>query len=525
MTARAATRPTVRGAVLARIEAACQRIEATGNRFARYFDDPVAFFLEVLFWRPWSKQEEIARLIAREDLVTVRSGNGVGKTELAAAIVWWFAKTRGSGCRVFLTSAKKDQAELGLWRAVRAHFFRADRGGRPLGGSMPKLGSTGWDGPEGEQIVVLSADKAEAFQGLRAARMMIVADEASGIPDAIFEAVQANLSGDGKLVLIGNPMKSTGFFADTHRDGSDFAREGISVLESPNVIAGRTVIEGLPTRAFVDRMKRRYGEQSPIYKIRVLGEFVANEAGKPIPWSFIEEAQERWSGATGEGVLHLGVDPAGPGEFGDQTAIVWRRGRKMLGYLMDAGWDEDTIIRHVLDVIAEHRSEDECPRVIVDAGGTIGSSLLTRLVGISKGLTPAKRWAVLGMRSHEKARREPDNYDRVCDELFESLARWIKDSGAIPPHTGLAEELHAPMWNSVGRGLLKLTSKEDIRKALGRSPDLADALALSVWPVEDPEPLPPNTNKPPQPPATQNVFRTTEVFNPYRWQDAFRPPR
>lgn len=515
---------TVRGAVLERLDAACRRLELASGGFGEYRDDPCSFFRRVLHWDPWSKQEEIAQALATDDLVTAVSGNGVGKTQLAAAIVWWFIMTRGSGCRVFLTSAKGDQSEQGIWRAVRQHYFRAMQHGRPLGGTMPKLGKTGWDGVDGEQIVVLTADKAEAFQGLRAPEMLIVADEASGIDDRIFEAIMANLSGGGKLLLIGNPMKSTGFFAESHREGSGFIRCHISVLHSPNVVAGKTIIKGLADRGFVSRMKHKYGEDAPIYKIRVLGEFIVNEAGKPIPWVFIEDAQKRWAGAPGNGVLCVGVDPAGPGQFGDMTAIVWRRGWKMLGYVTGQAWSEDAIIRHVLDLVREHRHGDECPRVIVDAGGPIGSPLYSRLLGIAKGLTPEKRMSVFGVRADQAARREPENYTTMRDELFECLARWIKSEGAIPPHTGLAEELHAPMWIGYGKGRLKLTSKDEIRKLLGRSPDLADALALAVWALEDPEPHYQNTNRPPPTaPPTQNIYQTHQAFNPYRGLDAFMP--
>ena len=517
---------TVRGAVLARLEAACQRLDEGESSFVRFHEDPSGFFREALGWAPWSKQAEIAECLAREDRVTAASGNGVGKTDLAAALVWWFVKTRGTGCRVFLTSSKLDQSEQGIWRAVRQHYFRAMQRGRPLGGAMPKLGKTGWDGPDGEQVVVLTADKAEAFQGLRAPEMLIIADEASGIDDRIFEAMMANLSGGGKMLLIGNPMRSTGYFFESHKEDSGFARFTISVMDSPNVVQGRTVIKGLAERSFVDRMRDKYGEDSPSFKIRVLGQFILNEAGKPIPWVFIEDAQKRWQATHGNGVLCIGVDPAGPGMGGDMTAIVWRRGWKMLGFVTGQGWNEETIIRHLLDLLREHRSGDECPRVIVDAGGPIGGPLFTRIAGISHVQKPENRWSAFAVRADQAARREPDIYDRIRDELFENLARWIKAEGAIPPHTGLAEELHAPMWVGFGKGKLKLTSKDDVRKILGRSPDIADALALAVWALHDPEPHVQSTLRaPPASPPSQNTYATTQVFDPYRSLDWTIPRR
>jgi hypothetical protein len=89
---------------------------------------------------------------------------------------------------------------------------------------------------------------------------------------------------------------------------------------------------------------------------------------------------------------------------------------------------------------------------------------------------------VYGIRSSDKAYRDPQIYERVRDELWANLARWLREEqGAIPEDTRLAKELHAPDWIGQLSGRLKATDKKEIRKKLGHSPDRADAVCLAVW--------------------------------------------
>lgn len=496
--------------------------EAKSGRFAKYHDDPVGFFIEVLGREPWSRQQEVAEAVAVDDLVSVVSGHGVGKTFLLAGLALWFWCTRGPGCRVFLTSTKEDQTEEGVWHELRLLYLRAKV---PLGGTLPKLGSTGLVGPEEQQIIIITADQAEGMQGLRAPEMMIIADEASGIEERLFVALWANLSGGGKLLLIGNPTKSEGTFFESQKETSEFRRFHISSLESPNVIARTKIIPGLVTWEWVEARKRDWGEESALYKIRILGLYIVNEAGKPLPWVFIEKAQERYAKTPARGTLAIGVDPAGPGQFGDETAISVVRGDKHLETISSPTWDENTTIRQVLDMLTKWRSEDECPRVVIDSNGPIGSRLLGRFKAVVDTVSLAKRFVVFGVRASERAIREPLSFTSIRDELFENLARWIKADGAILPDAKLAVELNTPNWVAVGgpKGLLKLLDKKEIKKIINRSPDRADSLALAVWVPRDAEARPPAPPPAPQAARTQNVYQTHRTFDPYTSLNWARP--
>jgi hypothetical protein len=87
---------------------------------------------------------------------------------------------------------------------------------------------------------------------------------------------------------------------------------------------------------------------------------------------------------------------------------------------------------------------------------------------------------VFAVRASSKATREPQHYDRRREELFANLAKWL-GTGAILRDVKQEVELNAPDWVVDVSGRLKLTSKKELREKLGRSPDRADALAMSVW--------------------------------------------
>jgi phage terminase large subunit len=455
-----------------------ERLDAGAAKFARYHDDPIDFSRNVFGREPWDKQAEILDALVTDDNVTVRSCNGAGKTFLAALAAWWYVKTRGAGAEVYLASTKGEQAEKGLWKEIRHLYLSAKQ---PLGGELPKLGKTGWQGDELEQIAVLTAKKAEAMAGMRSRKMMIVADEASGIDDALIDAMWGMLSGGGKFLLIGNPMRSEGAFFRSHRRESDWTRFGISAFDVPNIIERRTVVEGLTTFGWVEGRKRDWGEDSALYKIRVLGQFVVDERGKPIPWDSIVAAQERWSSTKVEGVLRVGVDPAGPGEAGDRTSMTGVRGQKMLEEHGSETWTEDEIIVQLLGFLTRHRTADETPEVVLDTDGPIGSKLFTRLLGVASVQKPGRQFKVFAVKSSSKAQREPELYDRVREELFANLALWVKRGGAITAEDKLAIELNTPNWKGTLEGRLKLTDKREIRKIIHRSPDRSDSLALAVW--------------------------------------------
>jgi phage terminase large subunit len=447
----------------------------------QYQSDPVGFARDVLGVSPWEKQVEILEAIRDNKRVAVTSGHKVSKSHTdAIAALWFYASFPDA--RVVMSSTTSRQVDQILWRELKMMVARAKH---PIDGEIHELARSGFKSVDFREVVGFTAREAEAVAGISGRNLFYILDEASGIPQVIFDAIEGNRAGGARVLLTSNPTRTEGeFFAAFHEKAEFYKTIRVSSEDTPNARAGREIIPGLATREWIEEKKREWGEDSPLYKVRVKGEFVKREDGKIVSLHAIEEAEKRWHELTAEGRLQIGLDPAGPGNSGDETAFAPRRGEKVINVLALRGLTEDGIITNALGLLKQHRAsrERERPALVIDREGPIGSALFGRLRAISEGVKDeSKAFDVVGVRASDRAQREPHIYDRMRDELLGNLSNWLRAGGAIPEDTKLAAELHAPEWTQTLNGLLKATAKVDLRKQLGRSPDRADAVALAVW--------------------------------------------
>ena len=109
------------------------------------------------------------------------------------------------------------------------------------------------------------------FQGFHAPHVLVIADEAAGISEKIFEGITAVLKGaHSRLLAIGNPTVLEGWFYEA------FKSEGwhsihISAFDTPNITRGRIVVPGLVTGSDIEQARIDYGEGSSLFQARVLG--------------------------------------------------------------------------------------------------------------------------------------------------------------------------------------------------------------------------------------------------------------
>ena len=519
-------------------EAVAVAIEASLKRgrgpdpgpFAQYYDDPAGFFRDVLGVIPWKKldaaskfsdQLSVVEAAARTDRVTVRSGHGVGKTRLAAGLVLWFVMTRGPGCRAFLTATKAAQAEQGIWRELRLMFIRAKVDFAVLGWTLPKLGSTGLDGPDLQQVLIITADQAEGLQGLRAAEMMVVADEASGIDDRLFVALEANLSGGGKFILIGNPTKADGYFFEANRSPA-WDRHHIPSTASPNVVAGHRVIPGLVERDWCVARAEAWGIESALYKIRVLGEHVEQQEGRLFTTEMIETAEKRWTSAEGVGRITVGIDPAGDGGEGDKSAFASRRGAKIFQVHTRIGLSADGHVTEALGQVAMHGRDHDPPRFIVDVSGIPGAKVYAAFLNYLAEHQGA--FELVGVRPSDHAKRRPFEVDKMRDELWFNLVDFVREGGALPPDVELEGDLGAIRFDKMNAGRAKVLGKPQIRRELGRSPDKGDAVTLAAYePVDHSARIESEIRAAEAAPAAREeayAQRSEDIIDPYAGQDA-----
>lgn len=466
----------------------------------RYQDDPVSFARDILGIDPWEKQIEVLEAVRDCKTVAVPSGQKTGKSMTAAILALWFYCSFPDA-RVVFTSTTSKQVDGILWRELRKLHRRsgkclaccqADPNDRKIprpcphstriDGEMHDLARSGLKANDFREVVGFTASAAEAIAGTSGVNLLYIADEATGIKDPIFEAINGNCAGGGRVVMFSNPTRPTGYFADVCLNKAHIHRViWINSEDNPNARTGRRIYPGLAERSYIEAKREEYGGDSAWFRVRVLGQFVTHEEGRIISLDDIIESERRLADTTSDGPLCIGLDPAGEGGQGDESFFVARRGQKMIGMWGFRGCSDEAHLAHSIRIIRDlQRDRFDRALLIVDREGSIGS----RLFGFLRASPELAALAeVRGVRSSDAAVREPLNYGRVRDELWASLAAWIRGGGAIIEDGRLAKELNSAQWTWDLRGRQKATPKEEIRKLIGRSPDRADALALAVWEV------------------------------------------
>jgi hypothetical protein len=271
----------------------------------------------------------------------------------AAGLALWFYCSFPDA-RVVMSSTTSRQVDQILWRELRMMHARSKH---PIGGDLHELARSGLKATDFREVVGFTAREAEAVAGISGRNLLYILDEASGIPDVIFEAIEGNRAGGARVALFSNPTRTEGeFFRAFHEKAAFYKTLQVSSEETPNVREGREVIPGLAGREWIEEKKVEWGEDSALYKIRVRGEFVLQEDGKILTVHAIGEAEARWHEARGTGRLCIGLDPAGPGQGGDESVFAVRRGDKVSSLVALRGVSEDSHLAHLLGILTLERA-------------------------------------------------------------------------------------------------------------------------------------------------------------------------
>lgn len=409
---------------------------------------------------PW--QWEASRLLVHgKRRLSIRSGHRVGKSAFLSWTILWFLTCfypTKVGCTAPTATQMSDVlwAELSLWH-------------RRLSDRSPELGSQfEWttdefrlaERPKESFAVARTArqEKPEALQGLHAANSLIIADEASGVPQAVFEAGRGSLAARGAFVILtSNPTRTSGFFYETHHK----LRPLWDCLE----ING----EDVPTQSqqFRDEIVYEYGKDSNYYRVRVQGEFPLSEDDVVIPLELCDAARQRDVKPFGDTIW--GVDVA---RFGsDRTVLIKRCTNATLEkHKSWTGMDTMQTAGRINVEWADTLPENRPKQIFVDVIG-IGAGVVDRLQELNL--------PVMGVNVAEMASID-DRYMRLRDELWFGARRWLeKKSCKLVEDEKLIAELSLPKYTFTSGGKIKVESKDDLKKRYPRSPDIADALVLT----------------------------------------------
>ena len=437
------------------------------KRTKRHREDPVYFARRVLGVEPWSKQVEALTAVAENERVAVKSGNGLGKGFSAAAALLWFMSCHDHAVALSTAPTFRQVRHI-LWKEVHRRYRNAKY---DLGG---KLLDTRLEMPERDSFAMgLSADSPDEFQGFHSANMLIVVDEAEGVAEPIYEAIEALMTSENcRLLLIGNPTTVTGSFRRAfHEDRELYHTITISAYDSPNVAEGAKTVPGLVTARWVEQRRKIWGEDNPIFQARVLGEFPEQSEDTLISLSAIEGAAKVSGGAVEQDdepqPTVVAVDVA---RFGsDRSVILVRQGGQVKPVRTFRGLDTMKLTGLVVDAIKEADPDD----VVVDEVG-IGAGVVDRLKELG--------YRVDGVNVG-RAAHDPSRFANLRAEGYWNLRQLITNGEvALPSDKELMGELAALKYSFNSTGQLLVESKEDMRKRGIRSPDKADAMMLAFLP-------------------------------------------
>ena len=463
---------------------------------------PVAFAREVLGVELWAKQVEVLNALTEHRRVAVKAGNGLGKGFCAAVAVLWFMHVHQDAAIALSTAPTFRQVRHILWRQLHRLYRPA---AKTLGGKML---DTRWELSDERYAMGLSADSADQFQGFHSPNVFIVVDEAEGVGDEIYEAVESVMtSADPLLLLIGNPTTMTGAFRRAfHEERQIYRTITISALDSPNVQAGRVVIPGLTTARWVDERREIWGEENPVYRARVLGQFPEQGENTLLSLSDIEAATGRphprieyGAGsnplAEGGGIpssLPLKGDDLGGDEIPCVIApVVPASGGEDVILAVDVarfGADRSVIMRRRGDCVEDIRvlrqmdtmqltgwvsaAIRECnpAQVYVDEIG-VGAGVVDRLRELGH--------RVRGVNVSHKARQEGLFVNLRAEGYWTLRERFTSGRISIPADNQLVGELAALRYGYDSQGRIQMESKDAMRQRGLPSPDKADALMLA----------------------------------------------
>jgi hypothetical protein len=425
-----------------------------------YRNDPNKFVKEVLGVEPDEWQEDFLNAVATgERKISIRSGHGVGKSTTASWAMLWFLLTRYP-VKVVVTAPTSAQ----LYDALFAELKRWVK-------ELPKPIQELLDVKQERIELKASATEAfisartsraeqpEALQGVHSDNVMLVADEASGVPEAVFEAAAGSMSGHNALtILLGNPVRSSGFFFDTHnRLKDEWWTRRVSCIDSTRV-----------STEYVNDMKSRYGEESNAFRIRVLGEFPRSDDDTIIPMELLESAKHRDTRAYEDAPIVWGLDVA---RFGSDSSVLCKRQSNVVHTL--ERWRNLDLMQLTGAVVSQYEACDHKNRpteILVDSIG-LGAGVVDRLRelnlparGINVSESPAMGGTYLNLRA----------------ELWHKAKAWLeKRDCKIPNNEDLIGELATVRYTFTSNGKIKIESKDDIRRRGLKSPDMADAFVLT----------------------------------------------
>ena len=454
-----------------------------------YANHPVEFVEDVIGAKPDKEQAKILNSIVRNQMTSVRSGHGIGKSAVEAWAVIWFITTHPYP-KIPCTAPTQHQLFDILW----AEISKWKRNNKVLDSELvwtkEKLYMKGHS--EEWFAVARTASTPDALQGFHAEHMLYIIDEASGVDDAIFEPVLGALSTpNAKLLMSGNPTQLSGFFYDSHnKNREQYSTFHIDGRNSPRV-----------SDEFVQTIINMYGEDSDVFRVRVAGDFPLAEDDIYIPLPMVEKSvQTEYIPREHPDIIHIGCDVA---RFGtDKTVIGYRTDEKVRFFKKRVGQDtmktadDIALLGSMLVDQYKLRPEKDLPIPIKIDDGGVGGGVVDRLRQMKRNF-PERFWwmEIYPVKFGQKIRHKfYDDSTTFMMANLKTLLRPFDDEGkpkdveiVLPDDDALIAQLSGRKYGMTENGKIRVESKK-VMKARGvPSPDEADCVLLICLPVKRPK--------------------------------------
>lgn len=474
-------------------------------------------------------QVMINESLIRNRYTAVPSCHSAGKSYFSALKVGHFIDSHTLGSAFAVTTAPTSaQIESVLWRELHRVHAKAD-----LRGRLTRSGYPQWR--IGDELIAYGRRPTEiaSFQGIHARFVLIILDEADGIPEQLWIAADTLASsGHVRVLAIGNPDSADSHFARVCRPGSGWNVVRIDGLRTPNFTrSGLTAfpelkqymidndipfadqaIEHVPMNVrsewkdvllspewVYERMQRwgvvRRTEDQPdgstkvtwtepaLWLSKVRGRSPTEGSEGIIPLAWVELAIQRWLewDAAGrpalEGRSIFGGDIADSGK--DETVISRRKGYAIVEFTRTPLQDTDTTAKRLARRLRANIGSVAC----VDGAG-VGAGVVNQLRGM--------RLPVIAFIGAQKAEGLTDITGEFTFANVRTAAYWrlrelldpVNSSVKVmlPDDEDMKVDLTVPTWSVKSGAVIAMEPKDNVQKRLRRSPDVGDCTAISFWP-------------------------------------------
>jgi hypothetical protein len=314
------------------------------------------------------------------------------------------------------------------------------------------------------------------LSGLHSRFPFYLIDESGDIPPNMLRSAEQGLSSceDGLIITAGNTTSQAGLLYEVSVRLRGEWDQGkwvvISITADPDdpKRTPRVDIE------WARQQIATYGRDNPWVMAYVLGQFPPGSINALLSVEEVEEAMKRAPapGSYEWSVKRLGVDVA---RFGDDRTVHFQR-QGLAGFL-------PAVMRHGRGTAVSVDIANRTMGIMNEKDGA-EEAYFDDTVGWAHGAVDVLRAAgrnVYAIR-FEAPSANP-RYVNMRAQMWMEMAEWVKGAGCLPRIPELVGELTAPTY-FFAKGKFQIESKDQIKKRLQRSPDLADALALT-WALPD----------------------------------------